>query len=110
MSQGRFCGERLEELRKDKGLTQDELGAILEVSGKTISHYENNLTNPKVDTLLKMSVLFDVSTDYLLGFIDDAIPVSQKYSLTLSREYPTEMIKDLENYLTFLKSKYIQNK
>ena len=110
MPRGRFCGERLDELRRDKGLTQDQLGAILNVSGKTISHYENDLAAPKINTLIKMAELFDISADYLLGLNNDEIPASQKYYLSLSREYPPEIKKDLEDYLELLKIKYKQKK
>ncbi len=41
-----MIGERLNELRKDKGMTQQELGELLSVSKYTISSYENDKTSP----------------------------------------------------------------
>lgn len=60
-------GEILQELRKDHGLSQQELGDILHVTPGTISNYENNVNLPGVDRLVELANYFHVSTDYLLG-------------------------------------------
>ena len=60
-------GERITRLRTEKQLTQEQVAAILKVSRKAISHYENGTREPSQATLVQMSELFRVSTDYLLG-------------------------------------------
>ena len=60
-------GEILEELRKDRGLSQTELGKVLHVTPGTISNYENNVNLPGTERLVDMANFFQVSTDYLLG-------------------------------------------
>ena len=60
-------GERITRLRKEKQLTQSQVAAILQVSSKTISHYENDTREPSLATLVQMSELFRVDIDYLLG-------------------------------------------
>ena len=60
-------GEILQELRKDRGLSQQDLGKILHVTPGTISNYENNVSLPGVERLVEMAEFFQVSTDYLLG-------------------------------------------
>lgn len=62
--------ERLTELRKEKGLTQDELGKILGFRDSTISQYETGKRKPDQETLTKIADYFDVTTDYLLGRSD----------------------------------------
>ena len=58
---------RIKELRVTKGLTQEELGNILNVQKAAISKYENGRAEPSVDILRKMTSFFNVSSDYLLG-------------------------------------------
>lgn len=57
----------IRELRKSKGLTQTELGHILNVQKAAISKYELNRATPSSDVLKKLSDYFGVSIDYILG-------------------------------------------
>ncbi|MCT3586966.1 XRE family transcriptional regulator [Levilactobacillus brevis] len=60
-------GSRIRELRKDKKLTQEQLGKVLNVSKASISGYENETREPDSKSLVKIAEYFDVSLDYLLG-------------------------------------------
>lgn len=60
-------GELLAELRKDKGLSQRELGHIIHVSVGTISNYETGVHFPDIEKLINLADYFGVTTDYLLG-------------------------------------------
>ena len=62
-----FLGYRLKELRKDKEMSQAQLGEILGVSKVSVSGYENGTRVPSVEILLMMLDVFKVSADYLLG-------------------------------------------
>lgn len=62
--------KRLSELRNEFKLTQKELADKLGVSRGTIGMYEIGQRDPDTDTLLKLSELFNVSVDYLLGNTD----------------------------------------
>ncbi len=59
-------GEQIKDLRIQKGLTQERLAELLEVSRQSISKWELGQTVPDVDKIICMSELFDVSTDTLL--------------------------------------------
>lgn len=59
-------GDRLKELRIKKRLTQKELSDKLYVSDKTISKWEQNKSSPDLDLLIELSIIFDVSLDYLI--------------------------------------------
>lgn len=59
--------KRLKELRQERNLTQQELGKLLDVSGQTILNWENDINDPPIPKLIKISKLFNVSVDYLLG-------------------------------------------
>lgn len=58
---------RIRELRKEKKLTQEELGVLLGVKRTTITGYEIGQIDPSSDKLVKLSELFGVTADYLLG-------------------------------------------
>lgn len=63
-------GERVKELRKSKGLSQEELGEQFSISGPAVSKWESGLSEPDNLTLIKLSDFFGVSVDYLLGKSD----------------------------------------
>ena len=58
---------RVKELRKQKHITQEELGKVLDIQKAAISKYENGRAEPSTEVLKKMSAFFGVSIDYLLG-------------------------------------------
>ncbi|MGM0806478.1 MAG: helix-turn-helix domain-containing protein [Bacillota bacterium] len=62
-----MLGERLSNLRKNKGLSQYELADRLGFSRGKLANYEQGSRQPDYDTLQKIADYFEVSTDYLLG-------------------------------------------
>lgn len=58
---------RIKELRTKNGMTQVELAKIIGVNPVTLSRYESDDRNPKIDKLEKMAEVFNVSVDYLTG-------------------------------------------
>lgn len=62
-----YFSERLRQLRKAKGLTQAQVAEILGGTKMMISSYEQGTRFPSYPTLVKISKLYGVSTDYLLG-------------------------------------------
>ena len=59
--------EKLFELRKQKGWSQEELGFKLNVTRQTISKWEIGETSPKLEELQTLSKLFEISVDELIG-------------------------------------------
>lgn len=64
-------GAKLKKCRKDMSLSQKEFGQKIGVAESTVSLYESNKRFPDADTLKKISALFGVSLDYLLGNAPD---------------------------------------
>ncbi|MGX6979131.1 helix-turn-helix domain-containing protein [Vagococcus elongatus] len=64
---------RIQELRKEAKLTQNELAKLIGVNPVTLSRYENNERNPKVDKLEKMSEIFTASIPYITGESDSRL-------------------------------------
>lgn len=59
-------GEKLLDLRKKKGLSQEEAAESLGVSRQTISKWETNQTTPDFDKIIPICKLYDITTDELL--------------------------------------------
>ena len=57
---------RISELRKEKGISQLELGGIVGAAQNTICNWENGNRDPDYEMLKKLAKYFDVTTDYLL--------------------------------------------
>lgn len=60
-------GTRIQELRKQNGYSQVELGQKVGVSKSQINRYENKEVQPPADILNKMADLFGTSVDYLIN-------------------------------------------
>ena len=70
-------GDRLKELRKRSKLSQEQLAQQLGITKGMISSYETSMRMPSYHILLKISFLFNVATDYLLGKnADDMLNIS----------------------------------
>lgn len=66
--------KNLKAARKMNNLTQKDVAEKLNVTYQTYGRYETGKIKPDPDTIIKLSKLFNVSSDYLLGLID--IPLS----------------------------------
>lgn len=69
---------RLKELRINKGYSQQKLADKVGVSRSTISMWEINSSQPDNEMLIRLALLFEVSTDYLLGRTDERTPSKSK--------------------------------
>lgn len=67
-------GNRIQALRAEQSLTQEELAQRIDISRAALSHYEKNRREPDYDTLQKLARYFGVTTDYILGRTDDPRP------------------------------------
>ena len=57
----------LKKLRRERGLTQKQLGSRPNLSEATISKYESNLAAPPFETVRAIAAVLDVSLDFLYG-------------------------------------------
>lgn len=67
-------GARIARRRRDKGLTQAELAARLQVSQPVVSDYENDVIRLPADVVVQIAQILDASTDELLGIKAAARP------------------------------------
>lgn len=75
-----FTGN-LKLLRKRRGKTQDELAFILGMKRSTLSGYENNIAQPGIDALIKISAYFRISIDTLIKVDLSRLTLNQLYQL-----------------------------
>lgn len=60
-------GQKLKELRRKQGMSQTDLGKIMDVHIMTISRWETSVYCPNINQVAEISSLFRVTSDYLLG-------------------------------------------
>lgn len=88
--------ERLRELRKSKGISLKELGAIVGVAESTMSLYESGKRQPDYETLLKLSEYYGVTVDYLLrGSEEEQLPEELVILNRKARNWSPEKRKQL---------------
>ena len=73
---------RLLELRSEKGLSQRAIAKEMFVSQGTYNNWENGKTQPSIEQLKRLSGLFGVSVDYLIGNTDEYGTVGVKDSFS----------------------------
>lgn len=59
--------KRLKELRLDKKLSQKQLAQLIDTNNSSVCDWECGRTEPNIEMIIKMCVVFGVSSDYLLG-------------------------------------------
>ena len=69
--------DRIQQLRKSKGISQEELADKVGVSRQAVSKWESEQSTPDIEKVILLSDYFDVTTDFLLKGIE---PVSEKYT------------------------------
>lgn len=77
-TKNRYPFERIELLRKDKGITQNEIAQVLGISQRNYSHYERGETNIPLDILCGIAIFHDTSIDYILNLTDEKKPYKRK--------------------------------
>ena len=86
-----MLGEKIKKYRETKGFTQAEIAELLGVSPATVSKYEAGTLEPNIESIKKISELFEVSIDKLLK--DDAFDISKIDILAVLREQKEMKVK-----------------
>lgn len=95
-----FSGRKIKELRTNLGLTQQELGKLINVTKVSICCYEKNNRTPNLETLVDLAGALNTTPNYLLGV---EVPITmnedkEKYDVYISKE-DIEIIKELKKHL-----------
>lgn len=107
-------GQRIKKLRDGKGLSQGELGKLVNVGNTTISQWENDKRIPDLATLDKLANVLKTSSDYLLGRTDDPSPTNARqlpqtvapYLPEGFEELPPEAKEEIFAIIDYVMTKY----
>ncbi|EHI96985.1 helix-turn-helix domain protein [Clostridium sp. DL-VIII] len=95
-----IIGSKIKELRKERNFTQKDLGELLGLSASTIQKYELEQREPTLETLSKMSEIFEVPLD---TFNKKYISMSQSFKDSINRlkkaEQQADSIDNTENVI-----------
>lgn len=73
-----YYTQRLEDLRKDKDLTQEQVANLLELKREQYRRYETGANEIKANFIIKVCKLYNVSADYVLGLTNEPKPLPKK--------------------------------
>ncbi len=91
--------KRLKELRKNAGLTQQELGSKVGVTKVSICCYENGTRIPTLDTLIDIANALGVELSYLLGVDYFVVAEDDKHcSMNIAKD-EVELIRELRTHI-----------
>ncbi len=65
---GTTLGRNIKEFRKNRGLTQEELANLLNITPQAVSKWESEAGLPDVSMIIPLAQILNVSTDALLGY------------------------------------------
>lgn len=93
-------GKRLRCARTSTGLHQKEVASKINLSTSGYGYYEQGRSEPSLETLKQIALILNVSTDYLLGIIDNpnspiTFPISDNLNLSREEFFVVQKMKDL---------------
>lgn len=94
----RVLGKRIRDARKERDITQKELGELLKYSPMAISHFENGIRELKLSDVQKLADFFGKPLAYFF-------PADQAPAISLYRAQPSddpEVLKSLERFEKYL--------
>lgn len=93
-------GEFLKRLRKDKGLTQEQLAELFAVSTRTVSRWETGRNIPDVDMLLALADFYNVDVGEII--CGERKPVETRDAMRIVSEYAAEKEKKTQSSLMYV--------
>lgn len=81
-------GEKLKELRKEHNLSQQQFADLLHVSRQAVSRWETKKAEPDIETLKKISQIFKVTVDHLIGNDEEEADLTPHDMETIQKHYP----------------------
>ena len=94
--------DRIQSLRKAKGMSQEELADKVGVSRQAVSKWESEQATPDLDKVVIMSDIFEVTTDYLLKGIE---PVKSDDHKTMADVIDQKVLTEKNGYPTLSKER-----
>ena len=93
-------GEKIAQLRRDAGMTQEALASRLVISPQAISKWERGIANPDLELIPEIAKLFGISTDELLGLSSPKARENELESRISSLERLLTMLTEKDDHAT----------
>ncbi len=100
-----MLGERLADVRKDHGDTQNDLAEKIHVALTTVRSWEQERSSPSHDYLVAICRLYHVSSDYLLGITNSDPLLEEKRRSERFTQEERDEIKKYEEFLLYKRRK-----
>ncbi|WP_077302437.1 helix-turn-helix domain-containing protein [Virgibacillus pantothenticus] len=105
--------ERLTDVRVENGFGQKDIAEKLNITTSAYGYYEQGKNEPSIETIRTLAKLFDVSTDYLLGLIDQPkhpiiFTIKDDFTLTESELQTVKQMKE-QQLLSELSENPVEN-
>jgi transcriptional regulator with XRE-family HTH domain len=97
--------ERLKQMRKERGLSQQALGEKIGVTKATISKYENQINPPKLVHAKALADALSISFNYLIGFSEYKYKIEAKQISDVYMMLSDEAKKELYSFAEYLRKK-----
>jgi len=103
-------GDRITLVRKQKKISQSDLGKLAEVSGDIVGKYERNEMKPSIDTARRLANALNVTLDYLVGdsnttLFDRDITKRIEAIVTMDNDDKNTLFKIIDAYVRDYKAK-----
>ena len=93
-----LLGKRIKSLRIQNGMTQEELGKLINVTKVSICCYEKETRIPTLETLLALADVFKVDINYFLGSDEYLIAdTDEKYGMSVAKE-ELDFLKEIRKH------------
>lgn len=101
--------KQLIHLRNVKGISQEELASLMNVTRQAVSKWENDQTLPDSEKIIRLSEIFGVSTDYLLkGKETDPMDIYSQHDSKAGNDMSAEVTEILDNvHQMSMKKRYL---
>lgn len=94
--------EKLKLIRKSKGLTQEELADILDVSRQAVAKWESGQIYPDIGNLIQISNLFNVTVDYLVRDQECAVSCGPEMESDISSLIDFRLEANINTYAAYM--------
>lgn len=93
-----IIGSRIKEERIKRGLSQQQLGDLLDVTKVSVCGYENGTRTPTMETFMKLMEVLDMSPDYLLGRDINVISEEEEKYVKKMSKIDLQIIDEIKKY------------
>ena len=107
-----MLGERIRDLRKQKGYSQAQMARKLHITQGAVSQWENELTEPAADQLITLAQVFEISVDELLGVKELKKPANEgeldAALIDMLVNLPPEYVQRVRDFVAGLKAAHTE--